>query len=345
MDYESNNENDDAVTIHDVAATARVSPSTVSRVLNGHATVNPVLAARVRDAARTLGYRPNAVARSLRRKVAAVWALVISDIQNPFFTSLVRGVEDVANAQGCSVVLCNSDEDLKKERRYMEVAVAERMSGVILSAASSTDSDIGVLRRASIPVVAIDRRILADNVDTVLVDNRAGAQMAVAELLGQGRTRIACITGPRRVSSAVERLEGYRNGLKSAGAALDDQLVQMADFKRKGGYQATVALMALDEPPDAIFVANNLMTIGALEALWDMGIDSPATVAVLGFDDLPWAAVTSGSVASVAQPTYELGRLAATMLVERRTTPNMAPRTVVLQPSLARHPGARRAEQ
>lgn len=330
-------------TIHDVAAAARVSPATVSRVLNGHTSVDPLLARRVRDAAANLGYRPNAVARSLRRRVAAVWALVISDIQNPFFTSLVRGVEDVANQAGCSVVLCNSDEDLAKERRYLEVAVAERMGGVILSPASSSQSDISLLERASIPAVVIDRRLERQRTDTVLVDNFAGAAMAVEELLAQGCRRIACVTGPARVSSAAERLVGYREALLAAGLEPQEDLERIADFKEAGGYRATLSLMASNDPPDGLFVANNLMTVAALRALADMGISVPGKVAVVGFDDLPWAGLACASLANIAQPTYDLGSTAATMLTERRRNPSCEPRTVVLQPRLERHGGSRQA--
>lgn len=182
-------------TIYDVARRARVSPATVSRVLNGRASVDPELAARVRQATQELEYRPNAVARSLRRSRTSLWAAIISDIGNPFFTSMVRGVEDVAQEAGFSVVLCNGDENPEKEASYVAAALAERMAGVIISP-SGRPTLINRLVEAGIPVVVIDRQPRGIAVDTVLVDNTHGAELATTHLIDNGYRRVACITGP-----------------------------------------------------------------------------------------------------------------------------------------------------
>ncbi|WP_194896011.1 LacI family DNA-binding transcriptional regulator, partial [Catenulispora pinisilvae] len=211
------------VTIRDVAAVAEVSPATVSRVLNADQRVAPELRERVLAAVERLGYRPNSQARSLRTQATRVIGLIISDIQNPFFTSLVRGVEDAAQASGYSVVLANSDEDLGKEQQYLRVAAAEQMAGVILSPASSSRTRIGELVHEEIPVVTIDRRIAAD-VDSVAVDNVAGARRAVEHLLQTGASRVGIIAGPDDVSTAADRLEGYRAALRAAGLAVDPEL-------------------------------------------------------------------------------------------------------------------------
>ena len=204
-------------TIYDVARRAGVSPATVSRVLNGTASVDPEMAARVRQAAQDLDYRPNAVARSLRRSRTSLWAVIISDIGNPFFTSMVRGVEDVAQEAGFSVVLCNGDEDPEKEARYVAAALAERMAGVIISS-SGRPALISRLVQAGMPVVAIDRQ--PRGVDG---GHRARGQHP-RRRAGDRRTwstagyrRIACITGPRRISTAMQRLRGYQRALKASG--------------------------------------------------------------------------------------------------------------------------------
>ncbi|MFI7431834.1 LacI family DNA-binding transcriptional regulator [Micromonospora sp. NPDC049836] len=320
-------------TIYDVARKAGVSPATVSRVLNGRASVDPEMAARVRQATVDLDYRPNAVARSLRRSRTSLWAVIISDIGNPFFTSMVRGVEDVAQEAGFSVVLCNGDENPEKEARYVAAALAERMAGVIISS-SGRPALINRLVQAGIPVVAIDRQPRGIAVDTVLVDNTHGAELATTHLIDNGYRRIACITGPRRISTAMHRLRGYQKALKASGKPAPDELIRYADFREEGGYRAMASLLATEEPPDAVFATNNLMTVGAVECLVDSGIGVPDRCGIVGFDDIPWAHLVRPSLSTVTQPTYDLGRSAAALLVERIADPAKAPSTVVLRTEL-----------
>lgn len=317
-------------TIYDVARLAAVSPATVSRVLNDRSDVNPDMARRVRESVQQLGYRPNGVARNLRLKVAAVWALIISDIENPHFTSLVRGVEDGARASGHSVVLCNSDEQLERERRYVDVALAERMAGVVISPSSDRESALGPLLDAGVPVVTIDRRLRNSPVSSIVVANKRGAHEATRHLMEGGYRRIACVTGPLRTSTAAQRLAGYLGALAEAGVVADPDLVRIADFKEVGGADAVRSLLQLRKPPDAIFSANSLMTMGALGALADAGIRVAHDIGVVGFDDLPWARLMHPALTTVAQPTYEIGRSAADMLLERAGRPDAPVRTVTL---------------
>jgi LacI family transcriptional regulator len=320
-------------TIYDVARRAGVSAATVSRVINGLATVDAELAARVNQAMAELNYRPNAVARNLRRSQTSLWAVIIADIGNPFFTSLVRGVEDVAQRAGFSVVLCNTDEDPSKENTYISAALAENMAGVIISP-SGNASGITRLLDAKTPVVIIDRELPGVKADTVLVDNEHGAEIATGHLFDSGCRRIACITGPRKVSTAMRRLRGYQRALKAHGATQDADLVRHADFREQGGYAAMASLLDKDAHPDGVFVANNLMTIGAVECLVDRGITVPGDVAVVGFDDIPWAHLVRPSLTTVAQPTYELGRTAALMLTERIADPTRATSAITLHTQL-----------
>lgn len=321
-------------TIYDVAMEAKVSAATVSRVLNGTTEVSPELQTRVRAAIDRLGYRPNSMARNLRRRRSAVWGLIISDIENPFFTAMVRGVEDVALASGFSVVLCNSDEDTAKESRYIDVFVDERMAGAIVSPASEQESDVSGLLDRGIPVVAIDRRLRRQEVDTVLVDNRAGAERATAHMLANGRRRVACIAGLARTTTGQERTEGYRRALAAGGVADDPELVVEGDFKQEGGRAAMEQLLALPRPPDGVFVANNLMSLGATEAVWDAGIDVPDQLGLAMFDDPAWAALVRPPLTTVAQPTYAMGQEAAGLLAGRIAGEDGPTRQVVLTPSL-----------
>jgi LacI family transcriptional regulator len=319
--------------IQDVARHAGVSAATVSRVLNGRATVNAELAARVQEAVQELGYRPNGVARNLRRRQTTLWAVLISDIGNPFFTSMVRGVEDVGRHYGYSVVLCNTDENPAREAEYIAVALSDNMAGVIISPADDT-TDISALVAAGTAVVTIDRELADTDVDAVLVDNEKGAEQATSHLIESGFRRVACITGPRRTSTAMRRLRGYQRALKSHGLPQDKSLVRHADFREDGGYSAMAALLDDGVEMDAIFAANNLMTVGAVECLIERGVDIPGQIGVIGFDDIPWARLSRPPLSTVSQPTYELGRAAAQLLSDRIENPSRPSTRMMLQTEL-----------
>ncbi len=308
----------DVPTIHDVAARAGVSTATVSRALNGKSSVDPALVTRVVAAAKSLDYRPHGVARNLRRKATTVWALIISDIENPFFTAIARGVEDAAQAVGHSVVLCNSDEDLVKEARYLRVAVADRVAGVVLSPTAPA-TDIAPLAEHGIPVVAIDRPL--PDIDAVLVGSRTGAQAATAHLLEAGYQRVACLTGPRRVSTAEDRVAGYCDALRVAGRPVSRGLVRHADFKVDGGRRAAEALLAGARRPDGLFVANSLMAIGALQAMAAHGLRAGRDIGLIAFDDAPWTQLVEPAISVVAQPAYAVGQAAGQLLADRGTHP------------------------
>lgn len=321
-------------TIYDVARHAGVSAATVSRVLNGHVKVDPALAERVTAAVAQLGYRRNAVARNLRTSRTSLWAVIVSDVENPFFTSMVRGIEDVASSAGYSVVLCNSDENPEKESNYIAAALTEQMAGVVISPSSNRVEDVKLLVESGCPVVVIDRELHGIDADTVLVDNVHGADLATTHLIEQGNTRIACIAGPRWLSTATQRLEGYGQALARAGMEVDDTLVRYADFREHGGHDAMASLLDQGAAPDAVFAANNLMTIGAMECLVQRGLSVPDDVAIVGFDSIPWADLIRPTLTTVAQPTYEVGRRAAQLLTRRVGDPGGKSERVVLPTSL-----------
>ncbi|MGH2869333.1 MAG: LacI family DNA-binding transcriptional regulator [Solirubrobacteraceae bacterium] len=322
-----------STTITDVALAAGVSTATVSRVLNNQPQVDPRLATAVRKAAKDLGYRPSRVARSLRTRQSQVWALLLSDIRNPFFTDMVRGIEDVAFAAGFSLILCNAEEDPAKEASYLELAVAESVGGVILTPTTSS-TDLSGLEEVGIPAVLADRTIEAAGTDSVVIDNAGGAQRAVGHLIDGGHDRIACITGPLEKTTGAARYAGYRAALQLAGLAVDESLVRVANFRESGGRQAMQELLAGETSPDAVFVANNLMTIGALHAIAEAGLRIPVEIAVIGFDEMSWATLLSPALTTVAQPTYDLGVETGRLLRSRIEGYAGAARTVTLSPSL-----------
>ena len=315
-------------TIYDVAALAGVSPATVSRVFNG-VTVSPDKTRSVRDAAAELHFTPNRTARTLRRQSSEVIALIIPDIENPFFTSLARGVEDSAQAAGYSVVLCNSDEQIEKERRYINVAISENVAGVILAPASDA-TNLDALMARNKPVVAVDRSAHGYSIDSVLADNRAGGRVATEILFDRGSTRVACISGQRNVETAQQRAAGWRDVFEARCPDVDpDTYLLYANYRVDGGVEAMGRLLNLPTPPDAVFVANNLMAVGALQVLEARGMTTQ-DLGMVAFGDLPLGTLRPRGVIVVDLPARQLGTAAANLLIERINGDGRPARTVII---------------
>ena len=323
-----------AATIKDVALLAGVSTATVSRVLNRSAKVDQASLEKVEAAVVQLKYRRNLVARGLRTQRADIVSLICSDIENPFFTAICRGIEDYASKLGLSVVICNTDGNFDKELEYIDMLSSQSVAGVIISPTSSTETDVSKLVRQGVAVVAVDRR-LRHKTDAVFIDNKLGAFQATDHLIKAGAERVACITGPRNVMTAQHRLAGYKAALSANRIPARASLVRFADFKDAGGTNAVRELLAGSGKPDAIFVGNNRMTTGALLALRELGVCIPDEISLVGFDDLPWADLVTPTITTVRQPSYELGRAAARLLTERMQGLEAAgPREFILEPDL-----------
>ncbi|MCK8468015.1 LacI family transcriptional regulator [Microbacterium sp. KSW4-16] len=315
-------------TIYDVAELAGVSPATVSRVFNG-TNVSEEKVAAVRNAAEKLKFTPNRTARTLRRQSSEVIALVIPDIENPYFTEMARGVEDVASEAGYSVVLCNSDAQVEKEATYLRIAIAENMSGVIIATADERSDLDGVLATGR-PVVAVDRSTSYD-IDSVMMANRSAGTSATRSLIDAGHRRIAYIGGPAHIDTAAERAAGWRSVLASAhpGHALDE-LERFTTFRVDGGRSAMEELLALREPPDAVVAGNNLIGVGAIQVLTEHGLTPPDVgVAVIG--SLPFTTLSPTAVTVVRLPARHMGVTAARMLLDRIDGDTQPARTVVLR--------------
>jgi len=312
-------------TIYDVAHVAGVSPATVSRVFNG-AKVSAEKATAVREAAVTLNFTPNRAARSLRRQSSEVIGLVIPDIENPYFTEMARGVEDVASDAGYSVVLCNTDAQDEKEQAYLRIAIAENMSGVILAAASDGTNLDEVLATGR-PVVAVDRNT-AHDIDGVMMANR-DAGLAAAEHLLRAHARVAYIGGPESIETSVDRAEGWRLAHEAAGREAPADLMRYSSFRVDGGRSAMEALLALPDPPDAVVAGNNLIGVGAIQVLTERGLTPPKVgVAVIG--GLPFTTLSPSAVTVVKLPARQMGVTAAQMLLDRIRGDRQPARTIVL---------------
>lgn len=318
------------ITIKDVAKAAGVSPATASRALAGYGYVKESTRQRVQSAAEQLGYRPNAVARSMVKGSTQTIGLVISDISNPFFPEVVRGIEDETNRRGSNIVLCNSDEDSEKERHYIDVLVSKQVDGLIITSTSENASHLSDLSR-HVPIVLLDRSIPKAQFDAVVVNNAEGALDAVSHLINLGHTRIGLVSGPKRVTTMAERVAGYKKALQQHNLPVNPQLMFHGDLKESGGYQGLRHLMQLPEPPTAILSTNNRTTTGVLMAARELGLVIPRDFSIIGFDDMPWMSLLQPPLSVVKQPTYELGVRAAELLFERMGNPDSANRVVQLE--------------
>lgn len=320
--------------IGDVAKRAGVSSATVSRVLTDKPHVSEAVRRRVLEAAKALNYRPNRIARSLRERRSRVIGLMVSDIQNPFFNTVVRAVEDAVHPHGYGVFLCNSGEDPGRERLYLELLVDEQVAGVIL-AATQEAAAYAPLRAAGVPLTLIDRQVAGLEVDTVVTDNTRAACAVVGCLLDEGHERVGAIVSELSISTGRERLEGYREALLSRGLTFDPALVRYGRPTQEEGYALAKSLLGEKKPPTALFTGSKLLTSGTFRYLFDRGIRVPDELALASFDTLDWSPLQP-EMYTVEQPAYELGAHAVRLLLARLEDPERPPERIVLPSKVVR---------
>jgi LacI family transcriptional regulator len=305
------------VTIRDVAKLAGVSPITVSRVINNSQGVNRLTRERVQRAVEGLHYVPNTLAKSLRSKKTHTMALVVSDITNPFWTTIARGVEDTAAKNGFHVILCNTDENPEKEANYINILLQRRVDGIIIAPTTNDKRRLSALTRQKVPCVLIDRQVNGFKADVVRSNNLEGARQLTRHLLTLGHRRIAMLSGPTWVSTAEERVRGYCQALQEQGVPDEEHLITRSDYKQEGGYLSVKELLTTVPRPTAIIAANNFMAIGALQALRDAGLRVPEDIALVCFDDIPQASLIYPFLTVSNQCAYEMGTTSAQLLMER----------------------------
>ncbi len=311
--------------LREVAEKAGVSPATVSRVLNGAPSVGAEYREKVLAAIRELGYRPNRLASNLRRQKVGMIGVVVSDIENPHFTQMVRAVEDAAYRKGYRVLLCNTDESAEKQRSYLEVLAAERVLGVVISPSEPASPEISALLDLGIPVVAFDRALTDPRADAVIVDNEAGTWLGTEHLLRAGHERVGFVGGLETIGTSGERLNGYQRAMREAGL---EPRVAPGGSRISEGRTATERLL---RPGDltAIIVGNNLMTIGALEALRANAIRVPREISIVAVDDPYWADLVQPPLTTLAQPVRRMAYRSVDLLMERIDGNREQPRRVV----------------
>ncbi len=304
-------------TIGDVAKRAGVSTMTVSRVINNSGYISQKTRERVERAIAELGYVPNALARSLHFKQTKTIALILTDITNPFFTTIARGVEDTASHHGFSVVFCNTDESPAEEAQYMNMLLQKQVDGVLLVSAGNSADSVVLLQERKIPVVVLDRRIAQVSVDTVLGNSVQGAFQLTQHLLGLGHRRIAILCGPRETSTAADRVLGYQQALSVAGLDASTDHIFFGQYSEEDGYRMACEALTLSPQPTALFAGNNFIAVGAYQALQERGLSVPEDVSLVAFDDLPRAFMPEPFLTVVGQSAYRMGQTATELLLKR----------------------------
>lgn len=305
------------ITIADVAKRAGVSKMTVSRVINNSGYISPKTRARVEQAIAELGYIPNALARSLRFKQTRTIALIVTDITNPFFTTVARGVEDMANDQGFSVIFCNTDESPDEEAQYVNVLLQKQVDGLLLVPTGGATEIVEFLNNHTVPFVLLDRRVPGMAVDIVLCDSERSAYDIVEHLIDLGHQRIAALGGSANITSSIDRVKGYRRAMIEAGLKNEAHRAYFTSFTIEGGYCAAQQALAEQPLPTAFFATNNFIAIGAMRLLKERGLSVPDDVSVVSFDDLPAAIVLDPFLTVIEQHAYEMGRQATQLLLNR----------------------------
>jgi len=304
-------------TIRDVAKLAGVAPITVSRVINNTSYVSQETRKRVDAAIEELGYVPNMLGPSLRFQQTLTLAVVITDITNPFWTTVTRGVEDVAQANGYSTILCNTDESEEKQEQYLQMLLRRRIDGILLVPASSDAKPIELIQKQGIPVVVLDRRIPDVDVDIVRADSEEGAYQLTQHLLSLRHKNITMLAGPKSVSTSVDRANGFLRALREAGLPEIISNVIWGNFSQESGYEMAQQVLISEPRPTALFAANNFVAIGVLQAFQEQGIQVPDEISLVAFDDLPSIFMLTPFFSVANQPAREMGQRATQLLLER----------------------------
>jgi LacI family transcriptional regulator len=316
------------VTIRDVARHAGVSVATVSHVVNDTHYVTPELSDRVFAAITNLNYQPNKLARALSQKAIPLLALVVPDISNPYWSAVARAVQDYTDPHDYSVIVFSSDGQAEREARFLR-SISGWVSGLILHPYHLTSENVARLGSQSAPVVILgdfaESEKQPSHWDQVTSNNLGGARMAVEHLVGLGHRRIGFIEGLADTPSGQKRLAGYRASMEQAGLAVDEQLIVPGDYTQAGGRRAMTALLERDPRPTAVFCANDLSALGALDVAQMRGLKVPGDISIVGFDDIDEAALATPPLTTVSQPPRLVGTVIAETLIERlqgRTEPS-----------------------
>jgi LacI family transcriptional regulator len=321
--------------IRDVAEAAGVSVGTVSNALNNPEMVAEATRLRVEDAVRRLGFVRNASARQLRAGRSSVVGVIVLDVGNPFFTEVARGIEDRLAEDNCVLMLCSSDERPEKEMRYLRLLEEQGVRGMLVVPVQSDLDMLDEVRHRGTPVVLLDRTSARLDVCSAAVDDVRGGELAAAHLLSLGHRRLGFVNGSTAIRQCADRREGVRKALRSAGLDPTESLVEVtvSTLNADGGEAALDQIMQDGQPPSAVACVNDLTALGVLRGLRRRGLRAPDDMAVVGYDDVEFAAMLATPLSSVRQPKYQLGRAAADLMLAEEH-PDHEHRQILFQPEL-----------
>lgn len=319
----------------DVARLAGVSTSTVSHVINNNRFVSEQVRDRVEQAIRELNYAPSALARSLKIKQTRTIGMLLTASSNPFYSEVVRGVENSCYERGYSLILCNTEGDEERMNRSLETLMQKRVDGLLMMCTETHLPSADILNRyPSVPMVMMDWAPFEGRGDIIQDNALLGGELATQYLIYRGYTRIACIAGPLDKTPARLRLDGFHQAMAASGLAVPPGYVVDGDFEFQGGFNAMNQLLALDPPPQAVFTSNDAMAVGVYHALYQAGLRVPQDMAVMGYDNIELARYLTPPLSTIHQPKDELGELAIDTLIHRMSDPDASQQTLVLTPEL-----------
>lgn len=304
-------------TIRDVADKAGVASMTVSRVINNSGYVSDETRAKVEAAIIELGYVPNMLGPSLRFNQTKTVALVITDIANPFWTTVARGVEDAAHEHAYSVILCNTDESLEKQDQYVNMLLKRRIDGILFVPAGNSSKPVQLMLDQDVTVVVLDRDVPGETIDIVRGDSFGGAYQLAMHLIELGHKDIAILSGPRQISTSVERVKGFRQAMEEAGLQHNMRNVYWGSFTQTMGHDMTIEALQTSPRPTAILAVNNFIANGALQAAAVSELNVPEDMSIVSFDDIPENINPTPFLTVALQPAYEMGYQAANLLIAR----------------------------
>jgi LacI family transcriptional regulator len=322
------------VTINDVAKRSGVSATTVSHALNETRHVSAEAKRRVLETVKELNYQPNSVARSLRKKESQSFGLILPDSANQYFAEIQVGVEKAAYEKGYSVILCNTEGDLEKEKLYVKVLRNKQVDGILFISVGNQTETLKSLQESKIPIVLVDRDLPDLDIDSVIADNYQGGYLATKHLILLGHKRIGCITGPTGILASGRRIAGYKKALEESGIAFDMELIKSGDFHAASGKTAALQLLNQPQRPSAIFAFNDLMAMGAIQAAIACNRSIPRDISVIGFDDIELSSYLQPPLTTIRQPKQEMGRMAVEMLLNRIENHDLPAIKVVLPISI-----------
>lgn len=302
-------------TIRDVAEKAGVSIATVSRVINNQISVSPDTRKKVQKAIKDLNYQPNYLGRNLRRAKTKMILVILQNISNPFYSKVVRGIEEMGHQNGYNIMICNTDSDPDRERTYLELMVNRLVDGVILMEPEIDGYELSEISK-DFPVVQCCEYKEDVDVSHISIDNIKAGYTAVKHLISLGHSRIGMVSAYNRLLSAQQREEGYRNAILEAGLEYDSDLIKMGSYGYTGGLRATKELLEMEDRPTAIFAISDITAIGAIRAIKEKGLQVPDDIAVVGFDNTSIASMYDPRLTTISQPRYDMGKISMEVLLK-----------------------------